>query len=238
MFWTIVGALLFVFVGIPIILSLLGLTGYLSLNFLLNRQERESQTKKEIKNPSNKLIIAAITCLIFMLVSVGFILLAKYEHNTSDQLISKTNVMPTAPLARLQTSSQDGANLRRQAQAEKTQNIIDGLMKKYPDKTINYNEEFNIMNNLPADISYERVKDALLEKGYEFVGYENDYLSSNTEKTTEMKKIVNKIVNQNPEKIITAQESSEIQKNLPSNIFYFEIKDELLKLGFKFESYY
>lgn len=189
MFWTIVGAILFVFIGIPIILTLLGLGIWLL--FVVGKLVIGKSSEIAHSNSLPKRIIKYLYQHKLIVILLGIILVAGFVIvvNTIDQTIP----LPTVTnynYSGYQSSYEAEQEMRRQsliAEQARKQELIkkqyeDAIAKvksDNPDKKLSWDDESYIRANIPTTLNYFTLKDMLLERGFEFIGYQSKIYNSN-----------------------------------------------------------
>lgn len=234
MFWTIVGAILFVTVGIPIIIGLIGLAISL-IGAIFSRDEtytpkvlpEQTSMEQEEKTKKTRRLILIGGLVVIVLAVVG-VSLDDSANNTADY---SSNIAPANSYVPKQNVVAD-----QQTLDEKYATYIDKMISDHNGMIINSFYETEIIKNTPYGLSYAVVKQKLLAMGYTFAEY---YEKSALEEQEDNKitTIVKDLETKYPDKTINSNEEFDIRRNLPSTISYSTIKDAMLEKGFEFIGY-
>ncbi|MGV8130933.1 MAG: hypothetical protein ACP5N7_02410 [Candidatus Pacearchaeota archaeon] len=240
MFWTIVGALLFVFVGIPIIITVLGWLGIGSISVLSNWFDLRNQRKQAVVSEEMKLAQQRKTNRTrWLIVGGGIFIVAVAVIGMSMDNNTNTVSNYSAPLPTTNTTNYYQEQINKNAELEKQRykDYITKIEEKYPDKTLSTLDESWITNNLPTGVNFYKLKPLLIADGFEFIGYESNSFNSSTSKdySKEISELVKGFKTDYPDLEISAYEEMQLRRNIPSYITYTSVKDEMLKQGFKFK---
>lgn len=236
MFWTIVAALLFVFVVLPIVFRILAVLGIVSFAAILdwfNNKPRKIQETPIQHNAKKR-----PTWVWWVIGSVGGILLLLILVSIQEQQEQPT-IADYSALNASQNQSYNNTQsnfnaIEQQKLQTKYNEIASKVALDNPDKTISSQYETYIRNNLSVELNYLTLKEILLERGFTFIGFESSLNVAKNEKAEKIESIVDGLEEKYLDKSINFNEEQDIRRNLPSNIFFNEVKDVMLERGFEF----
>lgn len=240
MFWTIVGALLFVFVGIPIILMVLGWLGVGSISLLSHWADKRNQRKNEVvsmtreqeaelsrRTNRTRWLIVGGGILIVLIAVIGLSL-----SNSSSHVNNYT--VPTTNVNAINTY-QEQLNKNAELEKQRYYDYAEKIAEKYPDKKISTQDQLYITNNLPYGVNFIKLKPLLISQGFEFTRYEGINTIQSEDHSKEVEEIVKNLKSEYSDLQINYSEEFAIRRNIPSYIQFNDVKDEMLKQGFKFQ---
>ncbi len=188
----------------------------------------------EFNNPKIKKLIA-----IYAVILCASLLVVLIVHTASNNRSEKIETIFAGYNENL-TSEQLRDLIFEEQEKEQTveqryESVIAQIAIDNPNKEISLQDENDIQRNLPKGVTYYELKNRLIEKGFEFIGFESSIILPNSSSNSaEIKNIVDDLKIKYPDKKIGWAEEQEIRKNLPSYIYFTSVKDEMLKQGFEF----